>query len=47
MGMKNSWKYLRKIIFKEINEMRKLFKIGDKVTIGIHFFITRQEAVDY
>ena len=33
MGMKNSWKYLRKIIFKEINEMRKLFKIGDKVTI--------------
>ena len=31
--MKNSWKYLRKIIFKEINEMRKLFKIGDKVTI--------------
>ena len=33
MGMKNSWKYLRKILFKEINEMRKLFKIGDKVTI--------------
>ena len=33
MDDQNSWNYLRKIIFKEINEMRKLFKIGDKVTI--------------